>query len=124
MGAARLSDVPHKLAIMRHLDRLAEAASVGAVNTVAVKAGGCAAETPTCRAMRPLDEMIDARGARVAVMARAARRAPSARPPSAARCPVYASARIRPALADSSAAASALDEFAGEARSSSMHADR
>jgi len=62
--------IPHKLAIMPHLDVVsAEAASVGAVNTVIVEGGKLRGEnTDVAGAMRPLDEVIDARGARVAVL--------------------------------------------------------
>lgn len=62
--------IPHKTAIIPFLDHIdATAKAIGAVNTVVVeddKLHGY--NTDVVGAMRPLDEMIDARGARVAVI--------------------------------------------------------
>jgi len=62
--------IPHKLAIIQYLDFVdATAVSVGAVNTVVVEGDELHGyNTDVAGAMKPLDEMIDARGARVAVI--------------------------------------------------------
>jgi 3-dehydroquinate dehydratase/shikimate dehydrogenase len=65
--------IPHKLAIIPHLDFVdAAARSVGAVNTVVIEDDElprlCGYNTDVAGAMKPLDEMVDARGARVAVI--------------------------------------------------------
>lgn len=62
--------IPHKLAIMKHLDFIDEAArKVGAVNTV-VAAGDelHGYNTDVAGAMKPLDDVMDVRGAEVAVI--------------------------------------------------------
>jgi len=62
--------IPHKLAVIPYLDFVdATARSVGAVNTVAVEGDELHGyNTDVAGAMKPLDEMIDVRGARVAVI--------------------------------------------------------
>ena len=62
--------IPHKLAVIPYLDFVdATARSVGAVNTVVVEGDELRGyNTDVAGAMKPLDEMIDVRGARVAVI--------------------------------------------------------
>jgi 3-dehydroquinate dehydratase/shikimate dehydrogenase len=62
--------IPHKLAIIPYLDFVDPTARiVGAVNTVAVEGDELRGHnTDVAGAMRPLDEMIDVKGARVAVI--------------------------------------------------------
>jgi 3-dehydroquinate dehydratase/shikimate dehydrogenase len=65
--------IPHKLAIIPHLDFVdATAKAVGAVNTVVVEGDElprlCGYNTDVTGAMKPLDELIDVTGARVAVI--------------------------------------------------------
>ncbi len=62
--------IPHKLAVIPHLDFVdATAKAIGAVNTVVVEGGDLRGYNTDCAgAMRPLEELIDARGARVAVI--------------------------------------------------------
>lgn len=62
--------IPHKLGVMRHLDHLdPAAASVGAVNTVVVEGDELHGyNTDVIGAMKPLSELIELRGARVAVV--------------------------------------------------------
>jgi 3-dehydroquinate dehydratase/shikimate dehydrogenase len=62
--------IPHKLAVIPYLDFIdATARSVGAVNTIVIKEDELHGyNTDVAGAMRPLDEMIDVRGARVAVI--------------------------------------------------------
>jgi 3-dehydroquinate dehydratase/shikimate dehydrogenase len=62
--------IPHKLAIIPYLDFVdATARGVGAVNTVVVEGDELLGyNTDVAGAMKPLDEMIDVKGARVAVM--------------------------------------------------------
>ena len=62
--------IPHKLAVIPYLDFVdATARSVGAVNTVVVDGDELRGyNTDVAGAMKPLDEMIDVRGARVAVI--------------------------------------------------------
>ncbi len=65
--------IPHKLAIIPYLDFVdAAARSVGAVNTVVIEGDElprlCGYNTDVAGAMKPLDEMIDVKGARVAVI--------------------------------------------------------
>src|SRR5262249_49266252 len=62
--------IPHKLAIIPYLDFVdATARDVGAINTVVVEGDELHGyNTDVAGAMRPLDEMIDVRGARVAVI--------------------------------------------------------
>jgi 3-dehydroquinate dehydratase / shikimate dehydrogenase len=62
--------IPHKLAVIPYLDFVdATASSVGAVNTVVVEEDELHGyNTDVAGAMKPLDEMIDVRGARVAVI--------------------------------------------------------
>jgi 3-dehydroquinate dehydratase/shikimate dehydrogenase len=65
--------IPHKLAIIPYLDYVdATAKAIGAVNTVVIEGDElprlCGYNTDVIGAMKPLDEMIDARGARVAVI--------------------------------------------------------
>jgi len=65
--------IPHKLAIIPHLDFVdATAKAIGAVNTVVVEGDGlprlCGYNTDVAGAMKPLDELMDVRGARVAVL--------------------------------------------------------
>ena len=62
--------IPHKLAIIPYLDFVdATARSVGAVNTVVIEGDELRGyNTDVAGAMRPLDEMIDVKGARVAVI--------------------------------------------------------
>ena len=62
--------IPHKLAIMPHLDRVDETARrIGAVNTVVVEGGELHGyNTDVSGAMIPLEAMLPLRGARVAVI--------------------------------------------------------
>jgi len=62
--------IPHKLSIMPHLDFIdPTAARIGAVNTVAVEGDELRGyNTDVIGAMRPLDELMDVRGAPVAVI--------------------------------------------------------
>ena len=62
--------IPHKLAIIPYLDFVdATARGVGAVNTVVVKDDELHGyNTDVAGAMKPLDDMIDVKGARVAVI--------------------------------------------------------
>jgi len=62
--------IPHKLAIIPYLDFIDTTANlIGAVNTVVVEGGELHGyNTDVAGAMKPLDEMIDAHGARVAVI--------------------------------------------------------
>lgn len=62
--------IPHKLGIIQCLDYLDETAqAIGAVNTVVVAGDELHGHnTDVSGAMRPLDELIDVRGARVAVL--------------------------------------------------------
>jgi 3-dehydroquinate dehydratase / shikimate dehydrogenase len=62
--------IPHKLAIIPYLDFVDTTAhSVGAVNTVVVEGDELRGyNTDVAGAMRPLDEIIDVKGARVAVI--------------------------------------------------------
>jgi 3-dehydroquinate dehydratase / shikimate dehydrogenase len=62
--------IPHKLAIIPYLDFVdATARAIGAVNTVVVEGDELHGyNTDVASAMKPLDEMIDVRGARVAVI--------------------------------------------------------
>jgi shikimate dehydrogenase len=62
--------IPHKLAIIPHLDFVdATAKAIGAVNTVVVEGGELHGyNTDVAGAMKPLDELMDVRGARVAVL--------------------------------------------------------
>jgi len=62
--------IPHKLAIIPHLDFVdATARAIGAVNTVVVEGDELHGyNTDVAGAMKPLDELMDVRGARVAVL--------------------------------------------------------
>lgn len=62
--------IPHKLGIIHCLDHLDQtAAAIGAVNTVVVAGDQLHGyNTDVTGALRPLDELIDVRGARVAVL--------------------------------------------------------
>src|SRR5215510_12155386 len=65
--------IPHKLAIIPYLDFVdAAAEAIGAVNTVVIEGDElprlCGYNTDVVGAMKPLDEMIDLKGARVAVI--------------------------------------------------------
>ncbi len=62
--------IPHKLAIIPHLDFVdATAKAIGAVNTVVVEGAELRGyNTDVAGAMKPLDELMDVRGARVAVL--------------------------------------------------------
>jgi shikimate dehydrogenase len=62
--------IPHKLAITPHLDFVdATAKAIGAVNTVVIEGDELRGyNTDIAGAMNPLNEMIDVRGARVAVI--------------------------------------------------------
>jgi 3-dehydroquinate dehydratase/shikimate dehydrogenase len=62
--------IPHKLSIIPHLDFIDETAlRIGAVNTVVVKGDQLRGyNTDAIGAMKPLDESIDVKGARVAVI--------------------------------------------------------
>src|SRR5215510_11593977 len=62
--------IPHKLAIIPHLDVVdATAKAIGAVNTVVIEGDELHGyNTDVSGAMKPLDEMIDVKGARVAVI--------------------------------------------------------
>ncbi len=65
--------IPHKLAIIPHLDFVdATAKAIGAVNTVVVEGDElprlCGYNTDVAGAMKPLDELMDVRGAHVAVL--------------------------------------------------------
>jgi 3-dehydroquinate dehydratase / shikimate dehydrogenase len=65
--------IPHKLAIIPYLDFIdAAAQAIGAVNTVVIEGDElprlCGYNTDVIGAMKPLDEMIDLKGARVAVI--------------------------------------------------------
>ena len=69
--------IPHKLAVIPYLDFVdATARSVGAVNTVVVDGDELRGyNTDVAGAMKPLDEMIDVRGARVVIGAGGSARA-------------------------------------------------
>ncbi len=62
--------IPHKLAIMPHLDLIDPTARrIGAVNTVVVAGDQlCGYNTDVIGAMKPLDELVDVRAAKVAVI--------------------------------------------------------
>jgi 3-dehydroquinate dehydratase/shikimate dehydrogenase len=62
--------IPHKLAVIPYLDFVdATARAIGAVNTVVIEGDELHGyNTDVAGAMRPLDEMIDVHGARVAVI--------------------------------------------------------
>jgi 3-dehydroquinate dehydratase/shikimate dehydrogenase len=62
--------IPHKLAIIPHLDLVdATAKAIGAVNTVVVEGDELRGyNTDVAGARKPLDELMDVRGARVAVL--------------------------------------------------------
>jgi 3-dehydroquinate dehydratase / shikimate dehydrogenase len=62
--------IPHKLAVIPFLDFVdATAGAIGAVNTVVIEGAELHGyNTDVAGAMKPLDEMIDVRGARVAVI--------------------------------------------------------
>ena len=62
--------IPHKLGVVPHLDEIDEtAARIGAVNTVVVEGDRLRGyNTDAAGAMKPLDERLDIRGARVAVV--------------------------------------------------------
>jgi shikimate dehydrogenase len=62
--------IPHKLAVIPFLDFIdATAGAIGAVNTLVVKENELQGyNTDVAGAMKPLDEMIDVHGARVAVI--------------------------------------------------------
>jgi len=62
--------IPHKLAVIPHLDYVDETAkTIGAVNTIVVKGEGLHGyNTDVIGAMKPLDEMVEVKGARVAVI--------------------------------------------------------
>jgi 3-dehydroquinate dehydratase/shikimate dehydrogenase len=62
--------IPHKLAIIPHLAHVdATARAIGAVNTVVVEGDELRGyNTDAAGAMKPLDELMDVRGARVAVL--------------------------------------------------------
>ena len=62
--------IPHKLAVMPYLDHIdATAKAVGAVNTIVVEGDDLVGyNTDVVGAMKPLEEMIGLRGARVAVI--------------------------------------------------------
>ncbi len=62
--------IPHKLAVMPHLDHIdATAKTIGAVNTIVVEGEKLVGyNTDVTGAMKPLEEMIRLRGARVAVI--------------------------------------------------------
>lgn len=62
--------IPYKLAVIPYLDFIdATASAIGAVNTVVVKGNELQGyNTDVAGAMKPLDEMIDVHGARVAVI--------------------------------------------------------
>jgi 3-dehydroquinate dehydratase/shikimate dehydrogenase len=62
--------IPHKLAVIPYLDFIdATAKTIGAVNTVVVEGDQLHGyNTDAAGAMKPLDEMIDMKGARVAVL--------------------------------------------------------
>jgi shikimate dehydrogenase len=62
--------IPHKLAVMPHLDFIdAAAQAVGAVNTIIVAGAELHGyNTDATGAMKPLDELLDVRSARVAVL--------------------------------------------------------
>jgi len=62
--------IPHKLAIIPHLDHVdATARAIGAVNTVVIEGDELRGyNTDVIGAMKPLDELIDVKNARVAVI--------------------------------------------------------
>ena len=62
--------IPHKLAVMPHLDHIdATARTIGAVNTIVVEGEKLVGyNTDVTGAMKPLEEKIELRGARVAVI--------------------------------------------------------
>lgn len=62
--------IPHKLAVMPHLDQIdATAKAIGAVNTIVVERDELHGyNTDVIGAMKPLEEMIDIRGACVAII--------------------------------------------------------
>jgi 3-dehydroquinate dehydratase / shikimate dehydrogenase len=62
--------IPHKLAVIPYLDSIdATARAIGAVNTIMIEGDAIHGyNTDVAGAMRPLDETIDVRGARVAVI--------------------------------------------------------
>jgi 3-dehydroquinate dehydratase / shikimate dehydrogenase len=62
--------IPHKLAVMPHLDLIdASADRIGAVNTVVIEGGRLHGyNTDAIGAMKPLNELMDVKGARAAVI--------------------------------------------------------
>ncbi len=62
--------IPHKLSVMPHLDFISPAAqAVGAVNTIIVKGGELHGDnTDVIGAMKPLEELLDVKGARTAIL--------------------------------------------------------
>jgi shikimate dehydrogenase len=62
--------IPHKLAVMPHLDHIdATAKTIGAVNTIVVEGNELYGyNTDVTGAMKPLEELTELRGARVAVI--------------------------------------------------------
>ncbi|QQS45096.1 MAG: shikimate dehydrogenase [Acidobacteriota bacterium] len=62
--------IPHKLAVMKHLDFIDPIAGrIGAVNTIAVRGDGLHGfNTDVTGAMRPLEDLIDVKGRKVAVL--------------------------------------------------------
>ena len=62
--------IPHKLSVMSHLDFISPAAqAVGAVNTIIVKDNQLHGDnTDVIGAMKPLEELMDVKGARAAIM--------------------------------------------------------
>ncbi len=62
--------IPHKLSVMPHLDFISPAAqAVGAVNTIIVKGDELHGDnTDVIGAMKPLEELLDVKGARAAII--------------------------------------------------------
>ncbi len=116
--------IPHKLAIIPYLDRIDQTArAIGAVNTVVVEGEEiprlCGFNTDVSGAMKPLLEMIDVKGARVAVIgaggsARAVCYGLSER---GAEVTVYARdvSRARPLAGEFKTRTASLESFGGEA---------
>jgi 3-dehydroquinate dehydratase/shikimate dehydrogenase len=113
--------IPHKLAIRKYLDRIdATAERIGAVNTVVIEGDELVGyNTDAAGAMKPLDELIDVRASRVAVLGAggAARAVCDGLAERGAKTTIYARTmeRARALAAEFRAQAADIDDFSGEA---------
>ncbi|HKX27356.1 MAG TPA: shikimate dehydrogenase, partial [Blastocatellia bacterium] len=113
--------IPHKVAIIPHLDLVdATARTIGAVNTVVIEGDRLEGyNTDVIGAMRPLDDMIEVRNARVAVLGAggSARAICYGLRERGAQVTIYGRERGKAQLLAEQfgARAAAIDDFAGEA---------